>query len=48
MLPGPGAYKQPTISKINCLIISKADTIHNKTWGKQGVFGSTEKRFVQP
>ncbi len=46
MLPGPGAYKQPTLSKINRLIISKADTIHNKTWGKQGVFGSTEKRFV--
>jgi len=37
-LPGPGAYKQPTI----------VESLHRKPWGKQGVFGSTEKRFVQP
>lgn len=35
-LPGPGTYKQPTI----------AETIQKKPWGKSGVFGSTEKRFV--
>jgi hypothetical protein len=38
MLPGPGAYKQPCI----------AEEVTKKPWGKQGVFGSTEKRFVQP
>ena len=38
LIPGPGAYKQPTI----------VESLHKKPWGKQGVFGSTEKRFVQP
>ncbi len=37
-MPGPGTYKQPTL----------AEQISKKPWGKQGVFGSTEKRFVQP
>jgi hypothetical protein len=34
--PGPGAYKNITFS----------DTLNKKMWGKQGVFGSTERRFV--
>jgi Sperm-tail PG-rich repeat len=37
-IPGPGAYKQQTI----------VESLNKKPWGKQGVFGSTEKRFVQP
>ena len=37
-IPGPGTYKQPNL----------AEQVAKKPWGKQGVFGSTEKRFVQP
>lgn len=34
--PGPGSYKQKDLT----------EEIFKKTWGKQGVFGSSEKRFV--
>ncbi|CAG9314958.1 unnamed protein product [Blepharisma stoltei] len=34
--PGPGSYKDENI----------LDNIQKKVWGKEGVFGSTEKRFV--
>jgi len=37
-LPGPGQYQAPT---------TLVDQMQRKPWGKQGVFGSTEKRFVQ-
>ena len=33
--PGPGQYKFKGID----------ENVKNKVWGKQGVFGSTEKRF---
>jgi hypothetical protein len=36
-VPGPGSYQQKTI----------VEQLTKKPWGKQGVFGSTEKRFVQ-
>jgi hypothetical protein len=35
-VPGPGQYQVPTV----------VDMIQKKTWGKNGVFGSTERRFV--
>jgi hypothetical protein len=35
-VPGPGSYQAKTI----------VENMQKKTWGKQGVFGSTEKRFV--
>ena len=35
--PGPGAYSQPGIG----------EKPPSKNWGKNGVFGSTERRFVQ-
>jgi len=35
--PGPGQYDQKTL----------IDDIIRKPWGKQGVFGATEKRFVE-
>lgn len=34
--PGPGSYKQKELS----------EDLYKKMWGKQGVFGSSEKRFV--
>jgi hypothetical protein len=34
--PGPGAYKEETL----------VDSISKKVWGKQGVFGSSERRFI--
>lgn len=34
--PGPGAYKEQDIS----------DSINKKVWGRQGVFGSSERRFT--
>lgn len=34
--PGPGAYKEETI----------VDSINKKVWGRQGVFGSSERRFA--
>jgi hypothetical protein len=36
-IPGPGQY---SVKGIN-------DDLRKKVWGKQGVFGSTEKRFAQ-
>lgn len=36
-LPGPGQYSVKGIK----------DELRKKVWGKQGVFGSTEKRFAQ-
>jgi hypothetical protein len=36
--PGPGFYKSKGIK----------ETVKEKTWGRQGVFGSTEKRFAPP
>lgn len=36
-MPGPGTYQSKTL----------IENLQKKTWGKQGVFGSTEKRFVQ-
>ncbi len=36
-IPGPGTYAQPGI----------AENAKIKTWGKNGVFGSTERRFVE-
>jgi hypothetical protein len=35
--PGPGAYKGETL----------VDSVNKKVWGKQGVFGSSEQRFVE-
>jgi hypothetical protein len=35
-VPGPGQYSQQTI----------IDHMAKKPWGKNGVFGSTERRFV--
>lgn len=35
-VPGPGTYQNKTL----------VENISKKPWGKQGVFGSTEKRFV--
>lgn len=35
-VPGPGSYKAPTI----------VNDISHKTWGKKGIFGSSERRFV--
>mmetsp|Transcript_5241 Transcript_5241/g.9623 ORF Transcript_5241/g.9623 Transcript_5241/m.9623 type:complete len:531 (+) Transcript_5241:30-1622(+) len=34
--PGPGAYRDETI----------VDSINKKVWGRQGVFGSSERRFA--
>lgn len=34
--PGPGSYKNPDL----------VESLTKKPWGKQGVFGSSEKRFV--
>jgi len=36
LLPGPGTYEKPTI----------IEEMVKKPWGKNGVFGSTERRFV--
>ena len=36
LVPGPGSYQSKTL----------IENLQKKTWGKQGVFGSTEKRFV--
>ena len=36
-LPGPGQYNSEDLVK----------RMHRKVWGKQGVFGSTERRFAQ-
>lgn len=35
-MPGPGQYERPTI----------IEDMVKKPWGKNGVFGSTERRFV--
>jgi hypothetical protein len=35
-MPGPGAYEQNGISEKTSM----------KIWGKNGIFGSTERRFV--
>jgi len=35
--PGPGQYGAKGIK----------DDLNRKVWGKQGVFGSTERRFAQ-
>jgi len=36
-IPGPGQYSMKGIN----------DELRKRVWGKQGVFGSTEKRFAQ-